>query len=511
LDANEAAALSGGLVGLEKESLRVAPDGTIAQTPHPRALGAALTHPYITTDYSEALLEVITPPMANKGAVLTFLRDAHKFVYENLGDEILWATSMPCVLQDETAIPISRYGKSNAGLMKTVYRRGLGYRYGRTMQVIAGVHFNYSLPEFFWPMFQELEQNREPLDLFVSEYYMGMIRNLQRFGWLIPYLFGASPAVCKSFLGGMDTDLAEFDDNTVYYPFGTSLRMGDIGYQNSLEEGRGFKANYDSLDAYIRSLTWAIETTCPENEAIGVVRDGVYRQLSASVLQIENEHYSTIRPKQITEWMEKPTQALRRRGVRYVELRSVDVNAFDPLGVSEDQLYFLETFLIFCLLHDSPRINATESKTIDRNQILSAHHGREPGLVLQCGDRALPLKERARDLLTRMLPLAEVLDGASPQLSYRRVLQRQLEVVENPELTPSALMLARMREQGEGFFRFAQRMSELHRDWFGTLDLPAERREFFKKEADDSLEAERAIEDADDRPFEQFLEQYFAG
>lgn len=511
LDANAAAALRGGLVGLEKESLRVTPDGTIAQTSHPCALGAALTHPYITTDYSEALLEVITPPMADKGAVLAFLRDAHKFVYDNLDNETLWATSMPCVLQGETAIPISRYGKSNAGLMKTVYRRGLGHRYGRTMQVIAGVHFNYSLPESFWPLFQDLEQSRRPRELFVSESYMGMIRNLQRFGWLIPYLFGASPAVCKSFLGGMDTDLAEFSDTTAYYPFGTSLRMGDIGYQNSLEEGRGFKANYDSLDAYIRSLTWATETPCPENEAIGVIRDGVYRQLSVNVLQIENEHYSTIRPKQIAEWMEKPTQALRSRGVRYVELRSVDVNAFDPLGVSEDQLYFLEAFLIFCLLHDSPRINAAESKSIDRNQILSAHHGRQPGLILQCGERAVPLKERARDLLTRMLPLAEVLDGGGPQLPYRRILKRQLEVAENPELSPSALMLARMREEGEGFYHFAQRMSQVHRDYFATLSLPAERRAFFEKEAEDSFEAQRALEDSDDLPFEQFLEQYFTG
>ncbi|MBA1330237.1 glutamate--cysteine ligase, partial [Candidatus Endoriftia persephone str. Guaymas] len=175
----------------------------IAQSAHPEALGAPLTHPYITTDYSEALTEFITPPLQQRDAVLEFLRDAQKFVYDRLeGDEILWATSMPCVVEGGCTIPIARYGSSNAGLMKTVYRRGLGHRYGRVMQVIAGVHFNYSLPEAFWPGYQTLEGGKGDLQGFISEAYFGLIRNLQRFGWLVPYLFGASPAICKSFLGG---------------------------------------------------------------------------------------------------------------------------------------------------------------------------------------------------------------------------------------------------------------------------------------------------------------------
>lgn len=510
LDADAGASLRGGLVGLEKESLRVGAGGVLSQTPHPRSLGAALTHPYITTDYSEALLEIITPPMSDRRAVLAFLRDAHKFVYDRLDGETLWAASMPCVGEDGAGIPIARYGSSNAGRMKSVYRRGLGYRYGRTMQVIAGVHFNYSLPDAFWPLFQELEGIGGRLQDFVSDSYMGLIRNLQRFGWLIPYLFGASPAVCKSFLAGRRTDLVRFDFSTYYHPFATSLRMGDIGYQNSLEEGRGFKANYDSLDSYIRSMTWAIETPCPENEAIGVVEEGRYRQLSANVLQIENEHYSTIRPKQILEWLEKPTLALRRRGVRYVELRSLDVNAFDHLGISGDQLCFLETLLIFCLLNDSPRITASESRAIDRNQLLAAHRGREPGLLLQCGELAVPLQERARELLVRMLPLAEVLDGRDPERPYSRAARRQLEVIAEPELTPAARILAWMRKYQVGFMDFAGHMSRVHHDYFDALTLPPARHRFFAREAADSHERQRELEAADTRPFDRFLEDYFA-
>jgi len=509
LRADSGVSLRGGLVGLEKESLRVGVDGRIARTPHPPELGAALTHPYITTDYSEALLELITPPMQDRLAVLEHLRATHKFVYEHIGQETLWTTSMPCVLEGGDNIPVARYGNSNQGRMKTVYRRGLGHRYGRSMQVIAGVHYNYSLPDVFWPLFHELE--RTPLDYqdFISESYMGMVRNLQRFGWLVPYLFGASPAVCSSFVAGKETDLVEFDASTLYYPHATSLRMGDIGYQNSLEEGRGFKANYDSLDAYIRSLTWAISTPCPDNEAIGVNVNGQYRQLSANVLQIENEHYSTIRPKQPPIGMEMPIKALRQRGVRYVELRSIDINAQNPLGVSEEQLYFFEVFLIFCLLTDAPRINASESKLIDANQILVAHHGRKSGLRLRRLDGEIGLLDWARDLLTAMLPIARILDAELSHKPYGSALERQLKLALSPEMTPSACMLREMRERKEGFLAYSSRISREHRDYFLGLPEDAETRDALIQVTRDSMQRLSEIDSAAALPFDEFLRGYF--
>jgi glutamate--cysteine ligase len=300
-----------------------------------------------------------------------------------------------------------------------------------------------------------------------------------------------------------------FDRSTYFYPYATSLRMGDIGYQNSLEEGRGFKANYDSLNAYVRSLTWAIETPCPENELIGVQENGEYKQLNANVLQIENEHYSTIRPKQITQWMEKPTLALRRRGVRYVELRSLDVNPFHPLGVSEEQLDFLETFLVFCLLNESPRISATEAKAIDANQILVAHSGREPGLVLNRGGRKVNVRTWGTELLEAMLPVAEMLENETSGGRYCAVLRQQLELLANPELTPSALMLEQMREHREGFFDFASRMSLRHRDYYSGLAQDPERQAFFEREARESLARQEALEQDDRQSFPEFLESYF--
>ncbi|MEW8211129.1 MAG: glutamate--cysteine ligase, partial [Candidatus Thiodiazotropha taylori] len=334
--------LRGGLIGLEKEALRVSPQGCISSLPHPEVLGSPLTNRYITTDYSEALTEIITPPSTDRHEPLKFLFEAHRFVYQHLGDEILWSTSMPCVVEDDERIPIAEYGNSNAGMMKTVYRRGLGHRYGRVMQVIAGVHFNYSLPQDFWWVYQQLEGDKSDTQGFISDAYFGMLRNLQRLGWLVPYLFGASPAVCKSFLGGRPTSLESFDEYTYFSPYATSLRMGDIGYQNSKEQGTGIKACYDCLDAYVETLSRAIETPCPIYQAMGVKIDGRYEQLNANILQIENEYYSTVRPKQIPEMMEKPIHALQRRGVRYVELRSLDVNAFHPLGIADEQVYFIE-------------------------------------------------------------------------------------------------------------------------------------------------------------------------
>jgi glutamate--cysteine ligase len=394
--------------------------------------------------------------------------------------------------------------------MKTVYRRGLGHRYGRTMQVIAGVHFNYSLDPAVWPVFQRAEGAGGPLQDFISEAYMGMIRNLQRLGWLIPYLFGASPAVCQAFLGSRPHRLERFGPDTLYDPFGTSLRMGDIGYQNSLEEGRGFKANYDSLDAYVRSLNWATGTSCPDHERIGLVRDGEYQQLSTSVLQIENEHYSTIRPKQVPEWLEKPSLALRRRGIRYVELRSLDVNLFEPLGISEDQLYFLELFLLFCLFNDSPRISASESRAIDANQLLAAHRGREPGLLLRCGAQEVELRQWAGRLLLSMEPLADVLDGDGEATPYTSALGRQQHLVDHPEATPSARMLTEMAEQGEGFPAFARRLSLANQAWFAGQPLDPARRAWFEAQAAASRQRQRALENSDRVPFEVFLARYFA-
>ncbi len=510
LDAGHGERLRGSPVGLEKESLRVSDDGGIARTPHPEALGSALTHPWITTDYSEALLELITPPFSDLGAALAFLEDIHRFVYPRIGGELLWAASMPCVLAGEANIPVAWYGTSNRGRMKHVYRLGLGHRYGRMMQVIAGVHFNHSVPEALWPALQDLAGDRRPLQAFVSEGYFGLIRNLLRVGWIVPYLFGAAPAVCKSFLDGKPADLTAFDANTVYAPHGTSLRMSDIGYQNRQECAAGLTVSYAGLEDYVGSLTWAIETPCPAYERIGVAVNGEYRQLNPNILQIENEYYSTVRPKRVTRVNEKPSLALKHRGVQYVELRSLDVNPFDPVGVNLPQLRFLEALMLGCLLADSPRVEADERAAINHNQSLTALRGREPGLRLRRDTGEVALRTWAIEICQALQGICETLDTGDRARPYSRALAAQVEVARDPDRTPSAAVLSAMREHGEGFFQFARRLSMAHRARFQGEGLAPDRLAALEAEARASLLRQAEVEAADDITFEQFLQRYFA-
>ena len=489
------------------------PDGLIAQTPHPTALGSALTHPWITTDYSEALLELITPPLSGPEAALAALAELHQFVYRHLEAEVPWAASMPCILNGESSIPIGVYGTSHLGRMKHIYRCGLAWRYGRIMQVIAGIHFNFSLPDGFWAAWQQREHSQDSLQASRSVAYFGLIRNLQRYGWLILYLFGASPAVCKSFLDGKATPLAEWDDHTCYGPYATSLRMSNIGYTNRSEKKSGVNVCYNSLEEYCTSLTQAVRTPWPPYEQIGVKVDGQYRQLNTHILQIENEYYTTMRPKQPPRGQEKPVTALRRRGVSYVELRSLDLNPFEPLSMTLPQLRFLEAFLLLCLLTESPPLDAEERGMIDHNQMAVALNGRDPGLTLQRPGLTLPLQRWAEQLATALEPICALLDAGRDRPVYRAALAEQRLVLADPERTPSAQVLAGMRASGENFFRYTRRWSEQHCEALSAQPLSAERLHFLQTMAAQSHRDQAALEAADAAagvPFDTFLQNYFA-
>jgi glutamate--cysteine ligase len=499
----------GSRMGLEKESLRVTTDGDIAQTPHPAALGSALTHRYITTDFSEALLEFITPPYVDAREAVSCMNDIHRFVYANLDrEELLWASSMPCKVSGDASVPIAEYGSSNVGTMKNVYRRGLSHRYGRLMQAIAGVHFNYSFPEALWPIFQKLQGNTEPLQRFVSNSYFGLIRNFQRHGWLVPYLFGSSPVVCKSFLGKHAEGFRDFDGGSWYQPFATTLRMSDIGYKNKNQAG--LCISYDDVDAYVESLSRAIETPSSDYQAIGVVVDGEYRQLNANILQIENEFYSFIRPKRVALSGEKPTVALARRGVEYVEIRALDVAAFDPAGVNEDQLRFLEAFLIYCLLSESDPIGTQDRLDIEYNQQAVALRGREPGLALRRNARELGLRDWAEEICAVLDGICLLLDAGDADGPYGRALELQREGIADPDRLPSARMLAQMAASNESYFQYALRLSREHRDYFVNSRLADAKREQFEDEVRRSLAQQREIEASDKISFAEYLKNYFS-
>ena len=509
INSGEPGLLQGGRKGLEKESLRVTPDGHIAQTPHPRALGSALTNENITTDYSEALIELVTPTFRTSWELLQYLTDLHQFVYQHIGDELLWATSMPSIVDGDASIPIAQYGSSNIGRMKSVYRNGLGVRYGRVMQAISGVHFNYSFPEKLWDAWPDIVQSRERGQPFVSDRYFHLLRNYRRHGWIVLYLFGVSPVVCNSFLRGRSVTLPRLSKDTSYEPYATSLRMSDLGYRNRNQAGLSVSVN--SLDEYVRDLTRAISTPHAAYETLGVHVDGEWRQLNANVLQIENEYYSFIRPKRVARSGEKPTKALLRAGVEYVEVRALDVSAFDPVGVNQNKLRFLEVFLAMCLMKDSPLIDTSEQEKLDANHVTVARRGREPGLTLERDGRAVPMLGWARELIDSMRGPAELLDSGDPARPYASALAVQAAKVENVALTPSARLLAELETDGGSFFDLGLRMSRLHKEYFLALYPPnVERLAEFKAAAEASLGAQAEIEARDAIGFDEYLARYAA-
>jgi glutamate--cysteine ligase len=500
--------LQGGRKGVEKESLRVLASGKLAHTPHPRALGSALTHEHITTDYSESLIELVTPAFTQSWELLQYLLDLHQFVYRHLGEELLWATSMPCAIDSDADIPLAAYGSSHVGRMKTVYRNGLGLRYGRMMQAISGVHFNYSFPLPFWEAYAAVRGSRTHGAPFVSACYFDLLRNYRRHGWLVLYLFGVSPVVCKSFLRGRSSQLQDLGGGTAYEPCATSLRMSDVGYRNRNQAGLTVSVN--SLEEYVRDLKYAISTPYPPYQALGVCVDGEYRQLNANILQIENEYYSFIRPKRVARSGERPTKALRRAGVEYVEVRALDVSAFDPVGVNQNKLRFLEAFLALCLLKESPPIDAAEQGLLDENHMTVARRGREPGLTLWRDGRRVGMRDWAQELLDSLTGICEILDRGDAARPYSQALAVQAAKVADAALTPSARLMSELAA-GESFFELALRMSAAHKAYFLELYPPNEARlTELAAEAEESLAAQRAIEARDTGTFADYLAGYFA-
>ena len=497
--------LKGGLRGVEKEALRVTQDGGLATTAHPEGLGSALTNRYITTDFSEALLEFVTPAFATTWEALQCICDIHQFTYSQLGDEMLWPASMPCLLPDDESIPLARYGSSNVGRMKTIYRRGLGFRYGRQMQVIAGVHFNYSLPDGFWPVYRECTAAQTDLTDFRSEQYLHLIRNFRRMGWLILYLFGASPALCKSFAGAVD--LKSLNADTWFEPFATSLRMSDLGYSNQNQSRINISLN--SLDEYVSDLSSAICTPEPAYEAIGVRNNGEYRQLNANLLQIENEFYSPVRPKRVARSGEQPTAALRRDGIEYVEIRSLDVNPFDPSGINQNTMRFIEAFLVYCLMENSPRFGRETLQEITRNHTGTAKHGRDPEFRLMRDGAGVALSQWASEILEKVAAVAEAIDdGGGSYVEAVRVMQK---LVDDPAATPSARVIADLQQTDSSFFEYVLGLARSYSDYFETIaPLDNARRTEFEQESEDSVQRHQAIEAADDISLDDYLQQYFS-
>lgn len=497
------------LHGIEKEGLRVDAKGAISMFPHPQKLGSPLTNSDITTDFSESLLELITPVFTETSAALDYLQTVHQFTYSALEDELIWAGSMPCYIEDQALIPIAQYGDSNIGKMKHIYRVGLSHRYGKLMQSIAGIHYNFSFPEKFWLPYQVLEENTDNIESFRSSSYFRMIRNFRRNSWLLLYLFGSSPALSSSFLENRQHGLQTLHKETLYLPHATSLRMSGLGYTTTAQSS--LNICFNQLKTYIESLRIAINTSYPPYEAIGVKVDGNYRQLATTILQIENEYYSDIRPKRVPSSGETPLQALQNQGVEYIEVRNTDVNPLLPLGIDLQQALFFDIFLISCLFMTDEQITPAECKTITENLARITSRGREPELLLVSDEREIPLLKKAEELINQCRLTAEILDTLHGTNIYKNTVSTQLDKVKDSSLTPSAKILDALISSDMEYTQWILEMSRQHRETLVNSPEDTEIIEEIRLKASLSIEKQKDLENGDTMGFDDFLNLYRIG
>jgi len=462
---------------LEREYLRIDENGDLSEASHPASVGASLTHPYITTDFAEAQVELISPPFHREEHAATFLRDLHCFIEEKNPEECIWPLSMPCRLPNEKKIQVAQFGNSRTAAKKTLYRIGLAQRYGKKMQTVSGTHYNFSFSEEFWDfMYKKFADKEQSKQDFISESYFHLIRNFLRESWINTYLFGASPAIDKTYIKHKHKSLKRKGWNTYYGKYATSLRMSNIGYYSKVQSQLAISVN--SLPEYIADMKYAVETESPSYKKL----DG----LNSNILQLENEHYSRIRAKQVVKEGESVVEALEERGVQYIEVRALDINPYRPIGIARHQLRFLQIFLLHCLLKNSPKISEAEQKLITENQNKVALYGRKPGLTLKTKKSEKELELLLKKILKEMEPIAELLDQNFTGERYIKTLNKQLEKAENPKLLSSARMLREMKENKESLQEFGFRLAQEHKEEINACKTKHTRHEMLEKVAVES-------------------------
>ena len=480
--------------GIERETLRVSKDGSISKRPHPKSLGSALTNPYITTDFAEALIELVTPKFDNVDDLYSCLQDLHVFTAQNIDeDEFLWAHSMPCRIDKESDINIASYGSNNSGMLKHIYRKGLRVRYGSIMQCVSGIHYNFSIDEKSYCDLLGSAYSQEAVD----NLYLGLIRNFKRNFWFILAQLGASPVADKSYVLERDHNLEKLNANDVFLPEATSLRMSNIGYQSPIQTSLGIR--YNSLDGFIESVKKGIKMSHIEFNRLGLFdAEGNRQQISDGIIQIENELYDTIRPKRTSPNGLRPANALKEYGIEYVEIRGVDISPNALGGISKDQMHFLDLFLIHCFITRSSELTDKENIRLQKNHTDMVSSGQNNSTVISYKGKEISSGEAMVDLINELSLLAKTLDGDTK--TYENAL-RAITTNKNQ----SAAIFSSLAE-GKDFHDIAlkksiQNTNELRQN--KSLDL-----NYLKIESEESLKRFQEIEDDPQKNIEAYVEQY---
>ncbi len=393
--------------GIEKEFFRIDSNGFISKKPHPESLGSSLKNKYITTDFAEAQVELVTPTFENVDELYDFLFSLHVFVANNIeDDEMLWPFSMPPKIKDESKINLGYYHDSGIGLLKHVYRKGLKVRYGPTMQCVSGMHYNFSINQDSISVISDSSNQKD-----FNEVYLGLIRNFKRMYWYVLCEFGHTNVVDKSFVKNRNHNLKELNENDMYLEYATSLRMSEIGYQSKAQKSLDIK--YNSLESFLNKIKSAITVPYAEFEEKGLKDlSGEYHQISNGVIQIENEYYDSIRPKRSSSDDIRPYDLLKNFGIEYLEIRGVDISPSDITGMSKHHIRFLDLILIYCLILPSPRITQEEKEVIDSNEFISIYNGRNEKTEVCIEGNKVNINKAREEILQDLIKVADFMNDS---------------------------------------------------------------------------------------------------
>jgi glutamate--cysteine ligase len=490
-------------VGFEKESLRVS-HSNISKKIHPNSLGSALCNNFITTDFSEAQLELVTLPYNDKLKGLYFLEDLHHFISCNIDDEIIWPFSMPPVIEKDEDVPIASYGLSNLGLFKKLYREGLSHRYSRQMQAISGMHFNYSVSESFWNSQLLFLDGNSPSDI-RSAAYFNMLRNIHRVNWLILYLFGASPIITKNFISNNSQELKKIDNQTFYLQYATSLRMSEFGYCNNTRNKLHVSMN--SLREYVSDLDKATNTVFSEYLKIDEPKSDKSKQINSNLLQIDDEYYAIARAKSNLISEQSTTSKLRQNGVDYIELRSLDLNPYSRVGIDKETTFFIEVLLNYCFIKQEQHFTEDELKSINHNDSLVALSGRKPNLYLSQDGKAITLKDWGKQIMESLLPIASAMD--SNEKNYTNAVEQMREKINYSEITLSAKLLDEILSSNQSFVEFGSYIGESNKAHYLKIERSKNINwDLIEKESEESNKRQIKLETADTKSFESFIKDY---
>lgn len=458
--------LKEGLLGLEKENQRVLPTGDLALTPHPPVFGDKTGNPRITNDFSESQIEIITTPFSSVEGAYEALNEINQEVERGIGDEILWPLSMPPKLPEEEKIPIASFPGEKE---MEIYRRGLALRYGKKMQMISGIHYNFSFSDEMLDYLHEKFGDKKDKRLFIDEIHFGLARNFLRYSWILIYLFGASPFCHPTYYSVIEEELmmvqrcvpSREDVIENCLQCATSLRVSRFGYSNvSLHESIFF----NSLKEYSTKMRRMLSTKDEEYSKLGIYKDGSQIQLNGNILQKESELYSLIRLKHPPVSGETPLDTLERRGVKYVEVRILDLDPFEKLGLSIEQMHFLHIFLLFCLFEKSPPITKDEHALINLNHHLVSLIGRKKDLRLKKYDGSdISLKAWGEELFERFISIADLMYGCTGDNKYRASVEKEHQKLHDISLIPSERINLEMAENNENFLEFGLRWAKKYK------------------------------------------------